>query len=495
MCTSFQQPSRSRRCATVFMGLCAAVASHGQISQMREPTPVAPDIEVTLLPADQAAQGWAMLADEYDPVHGDANIGLAMARGCDAALLDGAWHRVPGGEIRSLAWEQAAGLSAALIWDDLRPPQDGQLVLYRLDRAALRPTPLPEAPVLCSAAARDGEDLCLPDGPPPAGGYAPYPSVADGERVIAGVPAYRWRHGCGPTATGMVIGYWDGRGCDWLILGDASTQTDSVNLRIASGDDYNGHYRDFCKPLDDASTGIKRDMSESSSNTHTNHCLADFMHTSWSLYGKYYGATTRDHIPPGIVAYISTMNLWNGTSYQFESSLDGWATPSWSKLLNEIDNNRPVVLRVDSDGDGVGDHYVTGIGYRDTKGYQEYACFDTWGTGTRWERFRGVSSSYAWGITHAIYVRPKPPTHVAASDGTSVDLVQVTWDAVYAASGYSVWRSTVNDANTATYLVGRTQNYYYDWSVGHGTRYYYWVKAGFQNAMSELSVGDVGWRR
>ncbi|MEW6251551.1 MAG: C39 family peptidase [Planctomycetota bacterium] len=496
MCTS-NHDNRHAGLRRLAISLAAALSTAATFAQMPSGAapPEQPDIGVTLLPDFQAAQAWAVLGADGSvapDVDGDAQ--LALARGCDATLLDGAWHSAPGGLIRALGVDQVAALDAVLPWGDLLPPQDGWFVLYRLDAASSAPTPLPE-PALADVEPADEEDLCLPAGPPPVGGYEPYPSFQDGERVITGVPAYRWRHGCGPTSAGMVIGYWDGRGCSWLITGDASTQTASVNLRIASGDDVNGHYRDFSKPLDDSSTGIKRDMSQAATNTHSNHCLADFMHTSWSLYGKYYGATTRDHMPPGIVNFIDTMNLWNGTSYQFESSLESWATPSWSKLVYEIDNNRPVVLRVDSDGDGAGDHYVTGIGYRDTRGYQEYACFDTWGTGTRWERFRAVSSSYAWGITHVIYVRPKPPTNLVASDGSSGDYVKLTWNAVYAATGYSVWRSTVNDPNTAAYLCGRTQNYYYDWSVGRGIRYYYWVRAGFNNAMSERSAGEVGWRR
>lgn len=41
--------------------------------------------------------------------------------------------------------------------------------------------------------------------------------LADATEVtILGVPGYVWRHGCGPTAVGMVAGYWDAKGCDNL---------------------------------------------------------------------------------------------------------------------------------------------------------------------------------------------------------------------------------------------------------------------------------------
>ena len=35
--------------------------------------------------------------------------------------------------------------------------------------------------------------------------------------TISDVPSYKWYHGCGPTAAGMIIGYWDAHGYDNLI--------------------------------------------------------------------------------------------------------------------------------------------------------------------------------------------------------------------------------------------------------------------------------------
>ena len=59
------------------------------------------------------------------------------------------------------------------------------------------------------------------------------------------------------------------------------------------------------------------------------------------------------------------------------------------------------MLCVDCTGDGLTDHAVTGIGYRETSGYPEYACWDTWSRSVRWERFRAVSDTYAWGVSSA----------------------------------------------------------------------------------------------
>jgi hypothetical protein len=52
--------------------------------------------------------------------------------------------------------------------------------------------------------------------------------------VISDVPAYNWHHGCGPTAAGMIFGYYDGRGYDDLVPGSASTQTGAVNAMMAT---------------------------------------------------------------------------------------------------------------------------------------------------------------------------------------------------------------------------------------------------------------------
>ena len=60
--------------------------------------------------------------------------------------------------------------------------------------------------------------------PPTAGPRAPLSfALKDGQGsgasyTIPGVPAYKWRHGCGPTALGMVMGYYDIGGCGRIKL-------------------------------------------------------------------------------------------------------------------------------------------------------------------------------------------------------------------------------------------------------------------------------------
>ena len=86
--------------------------------------------------------------------------------------------------------------------------------------------------------------------------------AAAGETVLP-VPAYLWRDGCGPTATGMVLGYWDGHGFPDLVPGDASTDTPAAYQMIASHGTAGapGHYEDYSLPEDDAGA-LAPDRSE-----------------------------------------------------------------------------------------------------------------------------------------------------------------------------------------------------------------------------------------
>jgi hypothetical protein len=255
----------------------------------------------------------------------------------------------------------------------------------------------------------DAQSLCLPTGPPPTGGYEPYLGGVSqrGVVVISGVPAYLWHHGCGPTAAGMVIGYWDWYGFYQLIPGDASTQTPWVDEAIAS----TGHYQDYSLPLDYAPDPIQPDRSEPPpGDEHPSDSLGDFMNTSWSSRSNYYGWSWYSDVDNALLGYTSYANNAYGAAYTATAWNEAWGTFTWADFVAEINAYRPMVFLVDSNGDGATDHFVTAIGYRDIYGYQEYACLDTWATGVRWERFRAMSPSYAWGIYGATFYHIQAPT-------------------------------------------------------------------------------------
>jgi hypothetical protein len=233
------------------------------------------------------------------------------------------------------------------------------------------------------------------DGPRVKGGVSG--PGAPGEVVIPGVPAYRWRDGCGPTAMGMIVGYWDGQGYDDLVPGDATTQTTAASQMIASHGTADAplHYEDYSLPEETSSTVLPDRSEAPAGDEHPSDSVADFMHTSFSADGLPYGSSWSSFIAPGFTEYVK---LKYPTSSPEARSYAG-SSLTWEFVKAEIDAGRPMGFLVDSSGDGRTDHFVTTIGYREINGYPEYACWDTWSTTIiRWQQFRAMSSSYAWGV-------------------------------------------------------------------------------------------------
>lgn len=217
--------------------------------------------------------------------------------------------------------------------------------------------------------------------------------------VIPNVPAYEWHHGCGPTAAGMVIGYWDGQGYGALVPGNASSQTSAVDEMIAS-EGSASNYTDYCVPMDDSSVNPAPlpDKSEPpTGDEHSDECVADYMKTSQSAHSNYYGWSWFSHMGAAMLSYaeqyvnagydatVSNLPMWNG-------ALD------WSRFRAEIDAGRPLVLLVDTDGNGSTDHFVTAIGYDTVGSTNMYACLNTWSRDVLWHTFQKLGSGRPWGI-------------------------------------------------------------------------------------------------
>lgn len=240
--------------------------------------------------------------------------------------------------------------------------------------------------------------------------------LKDTDKVISEVPGYLWRHGCGPTSIGMVIGYYDTHGYSNLIPGDAATQTGDVNQAIASQNNVSSprHYEDYALPMDSGTPNILEDKSEPpTGDEHKDDCMADFMHTSWSVDNNRYGWSWSNMIGPAFTDYV------NLVASEYLPSYENYypSKPiTWSVLTTQIGATKPMVFLVDTDGDGYTDHFVTVVGFRDTLGYQEYACLDTWSPATeiRWERFRPLKNGDPWGVwggtSFALSAPPETPT-------------------------------------------------------------------------------------
>lgn len=217
--------------------------------------------------------------------------------------------------------------------------------------------------------------------------------------VISGVPAYNWFRGCGPTAVGMVLAYYDENGFSDIFPGSSAVLLQPVQDRIASTE----HYDDYSLPLD-YYPNMHADLSElPAGDEHTDNCLADFMKTSRSVDFNYWGWSWSSHINLAFSQYMNTY-----TTYQYSSESYYFSSFSWSMLQDEIDGNHPLVFLVDTDGNGSTDHFVTVVGYKDDLGINYYGCYHTWDQELHWYAFEQMSSGVIWGIHSAYTFRVLP---------------------------------------------------------------------------------------
>jgi hypothetical protein len=241
-----------------------------------------------------------------------------------------------------------------------------------------------------------------------------------GDIVLAGVPAYTWWYGCSPTSGGMIIGYYDGNGYPDLIPGDASTMTDDVKNAIASVGDGTytsgtgpspgdtpatpgtGHIGDYAlyDYVDDYGEPTPyQDLSElDPAAAHPDDSLADFMQTSRSVLGLTMGGSFDPYIGEGLVDYFD----WaDGGTYAGQAEMEYvyyGSTFTLSTLASEIEAGRPVLVGVDSNGDGTPDHSSVAIGYNLLT--RTYAVLNTWDTTVNWYSFSGVGVPF--GISDAV---------------------------------------------------------------------------------------------
>jgi hypothetical protein len=227
-----------------------------------------------------------------------------------------------------------------------------------------------------------------------------------GAKVIPSVPNYFWRHGCGPTAAGVVIGYWDMK-YDWLISGSAATQTAEVDEAIASTLGEKNHYTDYALPMENGN-GLLPDKSElPAGDEHRDNSIADFMKTSQSRYGNQYGWSWSSDISRAFVGYFNKANpgtfTVSSTQYWYQNG-----SFNWTVLKNEINAGRPMVFLVDSNGDSYTDHFIPVYRYDDSTGVKRYAAYTTWDSDLHWYKFGPMTYGVPWGIYSANTFRITP---------------------------------------------------------------------------------------
>lgn len=89
---------------------------------------------------------------------------------------------------------------------------------------------------------------------------------------------------------------------------------------------------------------------------------------------------------------------------------------------------------------------------------------------------------------------PVAPTGVAASDGSYNNKIGISWDTMRGATRYQVLRHTANEAAAAVTIGTTVEAVFFDKTAVAGQNYFYWVRAENENAASDLSTVDAGFR-
>lgn len=203
----------------------------------------------------------------------------------------------------------------------------------------------------------------------------PQPIISLSENIIAenkveSVPSYDWQDGCGPTAIGMLVGYWNTK----INLFDGAYRD-----MVSSPE----HWNDYAYPVDTDS--IQPDKSEHPpGDEHQDNSIADFLKTSQSRYGLKYGVTDYSNIVSGLENYV--------TSRGYSATVKTVNNDMLSVFKSEIDAGRPVALLVNV-GD-VPNHLVVGIGYSGDK----YLCHTAMGIGNVWFDFDVRNRAKSWSV-------------------------------------------------------------------------------------------------
>jgi hypothetical protein len=252
---------------------------------------------------------------------------------------------------------------------------------------------------------------------PPKGidvvGYVSTSKAANVTQLISGVPAYLWTEGCGPTVVGMLAGYYDSHGFPNLFPGDASTRTTAVSSAIASTQ----HIDDYAKPNENT-LPVQADKSElPAGDEHTNNCIADYMLTSRSIIGNIWGWSKGVDIKPSWENYIANFTpeyTGSATQYYYNSS-------TWDTLISNIDRNKPMLLLVDTNTDGLTDHFVIANGYKIENDIKYYGCFNTWDVVQHWYQFQQMAAGVSWGVArcYTFSIHNKLPVPAGTITGPS----------------------------------------------------------------------------
>jgi hypothetical protein len=206
--------------------------------------------------------------------------------------------------------------------------------------------------------------------------------------VVSGVPSYNWHHGCGPTAVGMILGYWDAQGYGDLFdaAGPDLLLTANVGEHISSA----AHNKKYNSNPDRWDLPIPPMTS-----------IADFFRTSVGALA--YGWSYHSFADDAFVGYAA----YRG--YEFASVNQNIAEFGWDGIKTEIDAQRPFMLLVDTNADGASDHFIPTFGYDERgDGGRYLAVYDGYheDESVSWLSYAVMAPGVSWGIGYVTTAVP-----------------------------------------------------------------------------------------
>ena len=99
-----------------------------------------------------------------------------------------------------------------------------------------------------------------------------------------------------------------------------------------------------------------------------------------------------------------------------------------------------------------------------------------------------------YSASDAGYRRLVAATTVSASDGTSVDYINITWTAISGVQAYNLYRSSSVSGPFDLIAEGLTERQYRDVDATPGRRYWYRIRADYGGSLGENSDPDSGYR-
>jgi hypothetical protein len=306
---------------------------------------------------------------------------------------------------------------------------------------------------ITDAEGREIDKINVPGRPPAIKAQAvkvPEPNISMGINPLTNVPAFDWSYGCSATAAAMLFGYYDNDGYHTNMYagptnggvcpmensvwgsGECPLSATRANLDGRAIDNY-GHVDDYW-----VSYGYKGpDPFIGNWPEHTHgECTGDYMGTNQYQLGNDDGSTTfwfytngdplydyqggeptsRDG-GHGLRLFVESRGYTVDTNGNFNQYIVGYGHPtngfSFDDYVNEIDNDRPVLIHVEG-------HTMLGFGYNMT-GSIVY-LHDTWDHGDHTMTWGGEYAGLAHYAVTVLRLEPiSEPTWESHKSGGVVD--------------------------------------------------------------------------